>query len=106
MAPNISLSDIYPFQIVHCVPRQEWNVLYSIKLFCGKKKWLTSRSELLWICGKNGILHIDKANKSFERHVYIESVLAQNSQVFKSKMVFMKQDAFVNEVPFNEKKSI
>lgn len=39
------------------------------------KKWLTPKFELLWICGKNGILHMDKANKRFEKHVYIGRIL-------------------------------
>ena len=70
------------------------------------KKWLTPKFELLWICGKNGILHIDKANKRFEKHVYVGRILVQNSLVFKSKIVFMQQALLVNAVPFSKKELI
>lgn len=52
---------------------------------------------------KNGIIHIDKANKRFEKHFYIGRILVQNSLVFKRKMVFMQQALVVNDVPFNKK---
>lgn len=67
------------------------------------KKWLTSKFDLLWLCGKNGILHICKANKQFEKRIYIRIILAQNSLVFKSKMIFMQQSVVVNKVPLRKK---
>lgn len=67
------------------------------------KKWLTPKFELLWICGKNGILHMDKANKRFEKHVYIGRILVYNSPAFKRKMLFMQQALVGNKVPFNKK---
>lgn len=70
------------------------------------KKWLTTNFELLWICGKNGILHIDRTNKRFEKHVYIGTIFVWNSLVFKSKTVFMQQALVVNEVPFSKKELI
>lgn len=70
------------------------------------KKWLTSTFELLWICGKNGILHIDKANQRFEKHVYIGRILAQNNLVFKSNTVFMQLALVKNKAPFSKKELI
>lgn len=59
------------------------------------KKWLTPKFELLWICGKNGILHINKAHKRLEKHAYIGRILAQNSLIFKSKMVFSRLQSWM-----------
>lgn len=70
------------------------------------KTWLTPKLELLWICGKNGISHIDKANKRFEKHVYIRRILEQNSLIFKSKIVYMQQGLVVNKVPFSKEELI
>lgn len=70
------------------------------------KMWLTPKFELLWICGKNGILHIDKANKSFEKHGYTGRILVQNSLIFKSKIVYMQQVLVLNKVPFSKKELI
>lgn len=51
---------------------------------------------------KNGILHSDNTNKHPKRHACYERVPAQ----IVAKMLSMWQSVFVNEVPFNEQKSI
>lgn len=54
---------------------------------------------------KNGILHSDNTNKSPERHACNERVPFGTAQIV-AKMVSMWQSVFVNEMPFNEEKSI
>lgn len=106
---HLSLTNIYPCQIVHwgCDRNKMLRIYKSIvsKNEKALKLWLTFKFEVLWTCGEIGFYTLTAPVRVLKSMFIMKEFCLEQPRLW-TQMGSTWQSIFVNEVSFNEGKSI